>query len=618
MKEENISDKMEELVGAVRDIAAQSHEAAAPDQPQPDEAAAPDQPWPDEAAASGQPQPGEAAAPDQPQPDEAAEPVQPQLEPEKPKKKTGIIIGVAAAAVVAVGAFAFIRMSQKDPKEVVITAFENIYTDDQVEPLEELFGISQFTENAKTADLESSMTVILDDCSEPSVKEFAGSGIRVTGKDDKTNKKSFTNVGVIYKDMDLANLDVYYGDETLMMAVPELSAKVFTMDLGEGLKERIQGSPILGPALASSDVDVEGLFDYIEETKDQIESGTTTTFDLEALRTRFKEGTQAQEKFKEALVVEKGEKGTFTLDGQEENCNGYEVLVSKASMMDFLRSTTDFFLNDEELKDQYLKQLEQSVKLTEIMGGGSSGVSVNDMYLDSMEDLTGAVDQMIDFLDKSLTDVNMTVHVDKKGRLASAKGTTVLNVEDNGTTNTLQVDFDFKLQGGSYLTQNMTADINMEANGEKLALSMVKKGSYDGKQLTGDVDLNLVLDGSDKVDAGVTLTGTYNSDGGDYHMGMTVTSDHSVVADISMTGAVDQLEMGTSFHTDIDELKVTVMDAAVSVNMSGEYSYGPLAGAVTALEGEEFDVLAADESQWESLFMEIYMGAMQLMSQLSM
>ena len=618
MKEENISDKMEELVGAVRDIAAQSHEAAAPDQPQPDEAAAPDQPWPDEAAASGQPQPGEAAAPDQPQPDEAAEPVQPQLEPEKPKKKTGIIIGVAAAAVVAVGAFAFIRMSQKDPKEVVITAFENIYTDDQVEPLEELFGISQFTENAKTADLESSMTVILDDCSEPSVKEFAGSGIRVTGKDDKTNKKSFTNVGVIYKDMDLANLDVYYGDETLMMAVPELSAKVFTMDLGEGLKERIQSSPILGPALASSDVDVEGLFDYIEETKDQIESGTTTTFDLEALRTRFKEGTQAQEKFKEALVVEKGEKGTFTLDGQEENCNGYEVLVSKASMMDFLRSTTDFFLNDEELKDQYLKQLEQSVKLTEIMGGGSSGVSVNDMYLDSMEDLTGAVDQMIDFLDKSLTDVNMTVHVDKKGRLASAKGTTVLNVEDNGTTNTLQVDFDFKLQGGSYLTQNMTADINMEANGEKLALSMVKKGSYDGKQLTGDVDLNLVLDGSDKVDAGVTLTGTYNSDGGDYHMGMTVTSDHSVVADISMTGAVDQLEMGTSFHTDIDELKVTVMDAAVSVNMSGEYSYGPLAGAVTALEGEEFDVLAADESQWESLFMEIYMGAMQLMSQLSM
>lgn len=595
MKEENISDKMEELVDAVRDIAAEPHKAEEP----------------------AQPQPGEAAVPERLQPGEATESAQPQPEPEKPKKKTGIIIGVAAAALVAVGAFAFIRMSQKDPKEVVITAFENIYTDDQVEPLEELFGISQFTENAKTADLESSMTVILDDCSEPSVKEFAGSGIRVTGKDDKTNKKSFANFGVIYKDMDLANLDVYYGDEILMMAVPELSSKVFTMDLGEGLKERIQGSPILGPVLSSSDVDVEGLFDYIEETKDQMESGTAV-FDADALWTRYKEGTQAQEKFKEALVVEKGEKGTFTIDGQEENCNGYEVLVSKASMMDFLRSTTDFFLNDEELKDQYLKQLEQSVKLTEIMGGGSSGVSVNDMYLDSMEDLTGAVDQMIDFLDKSLTDVNMTVHVDKKGRLASAKGTTVLNVENNGTTNTLQVGFDFKLQGGSYLTQNMTADINMEANGEKLTLSMVKKGSYDGKQLTGDADFNLVLDGSDKVDAGVTLTGTYNSDGGDYHIGMTVTADHSVVADISMTGAVDQLEKGTSFHTDIDELKVTVMDAAVSVNMSGEYSYGPLAEAVTALDGEEFDVLAADESQWESLFMEIYMGAMQLISQLSM
>ena len=245
-------------------------------------------------------------------------------------------------------------------------------------------------------------------------------------------------------------------------------------------------------------------------------------------------------------------------------------------------------------------------------------MSVNDMYLDSMEDLTETVDQMIEFLDKSLTDVNMTVHVDKKGRLASAKGTTVLNVEENGATNTLQIGFDFQLQGGSYLTQNMTADIDMEADGEHLILSMVKKGTYDGKQLTNDADFKLALDGSEKIDAGVTFTSTYQSDGGDYHVGLAVTGDNSLFMDISMSGAVDQLEKGTSFHMNIDDLKITVMDAAVSMNLSGEYGYGPLQETVTALEGEPFDVLAADENQWQSLFMEFYMGAMQLMSQLSM
>ncbi len=600
--EESISDKMQGLVNAVQNIAAQSDGMETSSRVQSDDgdtSSEPVQAVSEPAAVSSEP---------------AAMPLETAGEPKKPKK-TGLIVGVA---VVAVGAFAFTRMSQKDPKEVVITALENIYTDDQVKPMEELFGISQFAENAKTADLESSVTVILDDCSEPSVKEFAGSGIRVVGKDDKTNKRSFANFGVIYKDMDLANLDLYYGDETLMMAIPELSSKVFTMNLGEGLEQRIKESPILGPVLESSEIDVEGLFDYIEETKEQVEAGGMAAFDVDALWTRYKEGTQAQEKFKEALVVEKGEKGTFTIDGQEVTCDGYDVLVSKESMMEFLRTTTDFFLNDEELKDQYLKQLEQSVKLTEIMGGGSAGVSVNDMYLDSMEDLTETVDQMIEFLDKSLTDVNMTVHVDKKGRLASAKGTTVLNVEENGATNTLQIGFDFQLQGGSYLTQNMTADIDMEADGEHLILSMVKKGTYDGKQLTNDADFKLALDGSEKIDAGVTFTSTYQSDGGDYHVGLAVTGDNSLFMDISMSGAVDQLEKGTSFHMNIDDLKITVMDAAVSMNLSGEYGYGPLQETVTALEGEPFDVLAADENQWQSLFMEFYMGAMQLMSQLSM
>ena len=34
-----------------------------------------------------------------------------------------------------------------------------------------------------------------------------------------------------------------------MLAVPELSAKVFTVDLGEGLADRIKNSPTVGPLL---------------------------------------------------------------------------------------------------------------------------------------------------------------------------------------------------------------------------------------------------------------------------------------------------------------------------------------------------------------------------------
>ena len=543
-------------------------------------------------------------------------------EPPRSGKKKGLIIGGAVVGVAAVGALAFGLMGRKDPKEVVISAFENVYTEDQAQPLEELFGLSMFSENALTGDVEDSFTLILDDCSEAEVKALAGSGVRVSAKSDKTNKKSSADIALIYKDMDFINVDAYYGDEELMMAFPELSSKVFTIDLGEGLAQRIQDSPLVGPILEESGMDVEGLFGYFEEQLELAESGKAN-LDFENLMTRYREGTQAQEKFKEALSVEKGEKGTFTMDGAEVTCNGYKVLVSKDSMMEFLRTTTDFFLNDEELKEQFLNQLEQSVKLTEMMGGASSGVSAQQLYADSLEDVTEAVNEMVDFLDKSLTDVNMTVYVDKKGRLAAVDGSTYLidpdAVEEGDVTDEdkLQVTFNCRLQGGSYLTQNMTAEAVLGREGDDLKISMVKSGSYDGKQLTGDLALDVKLDSDEKIDAGFTCTGSYNSDGGDYHMGMAVTADDSLLVDLSMTGVVDQLEKGTLIHADIDELKITVMDAMAQLTLSGDYGYGPLSGQVTALQGDAFDILAADEADWESVIMEVYMNVTQLMSQLS-
>lgn len=132
------------------------------------------------------------------------------------------MIGVAAAAVVGIGVFAFTRMSQKDPKDIVIDAFENIYTEGQVNPLEELFGVTQFVELSTTGDTEEVVTIILDDCSEPMVKEWAGSGMRVSAQNDRTNQKGAADIDMIYKDMDLLSLNAYYGNRILMMAVPEL------------------------------------------------------------------------------------------------------------------------------------------------------------------------------------------------------------------------------------------------------------------------------------------------------------------------------------------------------------------------------------------------------------
>ncbi len=546
----------------------------------------------------------------------------PSSRPPKPKKKLGIIIGAVAGVTVAaaaVGGLVF-ALNRKDEKEIVMEAFEEIYSEDrgsskkkakaQVKPMEELFGLSAFAENAKTADTETSLTLVMDSCSDSDVDQFSGSGFRFTGKYDRSNNKGAANIGVIYNDMDLASVDGYFGDDTIMMAFPDFSTKVFTLDISEGLVERIEDSPLLGELIEYEGIDMDGLSEYVEDLRKQIKDNDGAVLDIEALMTRYKEGTKAREKFKEALIVEETEKESFSMDGKTVKCQGYKVTVSKDSMVDFLKTTTDFFLNDEELQDIYFNMLEQSVKLAEMMGSYSD-VSASDIYDESMEEVEKTVDMMIDFLDDSLTDVNMDVYVDKKGRLAAVMGTTEINGEDMDEP--VEVEFDFRFEGGAYLTQNMKADVTLSYDGEDMVFSLEKQGTYDGKKLTCDMTADMSVDGTG---GSVVWTGTYDSESGDYDMALSVTADREQIVEVSMTGVVDELEKGVSFHTDVDELKVDVMEGMAVIAFSGEYSYGPLSEELSPLEGEEFDVLAADEDEWESVFMEFYMGAMRLMNQL--
>ena len=53
------------------------------------------------------------------------------------------------------------------------------------------------------------------------------------------------------------------------------------------------------------------------------------------------------------------------------------------------------------------------------------------------------------------------------------------------------------------------------------------------------------------------------------------------------------------------------------ISFSGEYDLRPLSDDVTELEGEKLDVIQATQEDWQDVMMEIYMGIMDLASQLN-
>lgn len=540
---------------------------------------------------------------------------------EMTKKMKMAAVGAAAVAVVGGGVFAYTRLAGGDPKETVIQAFENVYTEGQTDPMEELFGLSEFAKAGVSASQNSGLMLKLDSCSEPAVNTYAGSGLRIDAKNDVENNKVSANMGIIYNGMDLVNLDLYYGDNTVMAAVPELSPKVFTLDFGEGLEERLKNSPMLGSALEQSGVDASVMAEYMEllaEQARQTQEGQAASFDLKALMKRYREGCKAEDDFKAALTVEKGEKASFTIDGKEQACRGYEVTVSKEAMINFLRTSSDFFLQDEVLKKDFLKRLELSVKLSQLAGAQMEGQdfpTAQEMQEQTYEEARTEIDGMIAFLDSSLNDVSMTVYVDKEGCLASVKGTTSFN-STGSEAEAVQLQFGCELKGGAYPTQNMSAQAVLENGAASVQIEAVKEGAYDGKELTSGFELSIENQGEIAEKWDITLDSSYNSEGGGFDVQAAAAQDGMELLGFSAQGVVDELEKGKNIHLTLDSLDVSAMGDTGNAVLSGEYYIRPLTEEVVPLEGDTMDVLAAGEEEWNSVLMEVLFSFISLSGQM--
>lgn len=540
---------------------------------------------------------------------------------EMTKKMKMAAVGAAAVAVVGGGVFAYTRLAGGDPKETVIQAFENVYTEGQTDPMEELFGLSEFAKAGVSANQNSGLMLKLDSCSEPAVNTYAGSGLRIDAKNDVENNKVSANMGIIYNGMDLVNLDLYYGDDTVMAAVPELSPKVFTLDFGEGLEERLKNSPMLGSALEQSGVDASVMAEYMEllaEQARQTQEGQAASFDLKALMKRYREGCKAEDDFKAALTVEKGEKASFTIDGKEQACRGYEVTVSKEAMINFLRTSSDFFLQDEVLKKDFLKRLELSVKLSQLAGAQMEGQdfpTAQEMQEQTYEEARTEIDGMIAFLDSSLNDVSMTVYVDKEGCLASVKGTTSFN-STGSEAEPVRLQFGCELKGGAYPTQNMSAQAVLENGAASVQIEAVKEGAYDGKELTSGFELSIENQGEIAEKWDITLDSSYNSEGGGFDVQAAAAQDGMELLGFSAQGVVDELEKGKNIHLTLDSLDVSTMGDTGNAVLSGEYYIRPLTEEVVPLEGDTMDVLAAGEEEWNSALMEVLFSFISLSGQM--
>lgn len=555
-------------------------------------------------------------------------------------KKTGIVIGVAAAAVV-IGVAATQLGSKTDPKTAVIDAFKSVVSAEETSPMEEIFGWKELSEKMRTSPYETDFEMQLDSISDTSAAAMATGKLFVTGKADPASRASSAVFGVGYAGMDLVKLEAYMDDSQLSMSVPELSAKAFSLNYKDDLAGQMDASPYLGPILKEGGMDAEGISDYLKYVQDA-SYGEERPFDVKALWKRYREGSQALASLKEAMTAEKGDKKQQTIDGKEETVQGYTVFVPKEAFADFLRSTKEFMMSDETFKNDFMEYVKQVQNIDSMYSVDVSGeVPDGDELWNEMSD---ALDQSIDDMIAGMGDLNATVYVRKDGKMASYEAKTTVSAasaSDAAVTAAQQVTGDENFlpdavadadqvaltvsgvySGGYSLGANSTTTMTFESGGDAVDVVIDRAGTYD-KELysdslgiefaSADESFKLLLDGTyGVVDSTYTVNGSLSSVSG---------GKETELASMSVSGIVSNLEKGQSFNASMDSVTLTVNPAGgegsvpVEMALSGNFGAKPLEGGVDKPEGEPMDVLAATEDDWNGVAMEMFAGAMGLLSQ---
>lgn len=527
----------------------------------------------------------------------------PAMMPERKKGGKGkwIAIGtVSAVAVAGCVAAAVFALTAKTPKEKVIAAFEQVYDSQKELPGEEIFGFSQFAEMAKSQDMEEGISLSLSDTSFWGTQSFVGSGFSLDAKFSPSRKQSSADVGFSYQGMKMLDAQVYYGDDRLMAAVPQLSSYAFLLDMSGDFGSKLKNSPMAGAVLQSQGVDGDALADLVNETLDRAYDTENPAFDLNALLNRYREGCKAKDKFKEALTVEKekGNKKSFPVDGKEKKCQGYSVVISKDAMIDFLEESSDFFLKDEILRDDFLNQLELMARFSQVMGESFTSDSPKKLLDDVYQDVEDRADELIRILDKNLDDVEMVVYLDRKGNLVAFSGETNIGADDD----LIGVEFEVSLKGGSHPLQNLEAMAELSNDGERITVNVEREGTFDKEALTDRISVEMNVVG-DRVGGEYVMS--YGRADGDLKMQLDIMAERLQVASISLEAVVDELEKGKSIHMDLEELRIEDSLNDQHMAFEGEFCLKPLEEEIEEPEGQVFDVLEADLSDWGAVGEEI-------------
>jgi hypothetical protein len=510
------------------------------------------------------------------------------------KNKLMIII----AAIVLIGVFAGVgvyAIVNNNPKVKVIKGLKATS--------EELQNKETFTEKIAGKDylkaleekgINQNMKFTINTTNLKELVGLNGAGISIDSSIDKKNKKLMFNIGGEYKGTSIAKAQFYTDNKKLMLSVPELYNSWFTCD-AENIQDQYNNSLFAqNGKLPNQEISIKAFGDEGDEILDK-------EFCDAVIKGYLKTNAEKLTTIGKNIKVEKSkETKNIEIGGANQECTGYDVIISGQDAKNFIASIYDYMLQDEGIKKIITQQVRYSY-MQQDKKYSSPEAMVDDMY--------GQMKKARDSFESSVTfdDVNATIYIDKKGRAVSIESNTVIN---NGNSDKVEVKYSSDFKGKNNLGDIIDMSMELSNNGEKIKIDL--DNSTTTKDDTINEEMNLVL-ASNSQPMNIKIKSGYNTKSGDFD----ASADLSVQGEGftgSCNGNANFDKSSKKLALDFDKINIKSNFNSEEINMSldGSYAMAPLDKTIEEPTGEKLELFKLSQDKLATIAQEIQSNVMKI------
>ena len=518
----------------------------------------------------------------------------PKVNAPKNVNKKAVAVAGGVAAVVIVGGVAMSLVSS--PKAAVAKGLQKTWKAVCTEEtgVGSYLGMNDI--NKMIIDGKSSQTISGDVSARLFGAQFGNAGFKLQLDREKDDKMLVSATGD-FAGMDIGTISLYKDKKDIYAAALDFVDGSFHVNLKE-LENKLNDDEFLAELLADYNIYVQKDLDTdYEKFLEDVQS--TIKADMKPL---YKN-----------MEVKKSEKKSFSMDGKDKKCQGYDVTIKSDDIQKLVEDVADLYIDrcvsvvgDEGIGAVYIRDKGDDMDAEELYSHVTESRENNKEYMrEEVKQYTSAIRKDVN-LQVYVGPGGRVVSVGSEGKLPAAIMQSISSASGNGKAS-VSVD----LLGTKNPLDDMSIKGELNAGGETLSVKLARNLEDTKTDIDDSLEFSYATNGSYSTSGRTELYGKVDKETGKWEVGVDGSLPYQTL-NISASGTFENVKKGKQFTVTLDDIDLGSLGSSIGAfDLEVSYAVEPLKGGIsnTMTKGTVYDVLDMSEDDWYDIGNEISSNA---------